>query len=40
VALKELPVNGPKFVPVNVIVAPPFVDMLLPPATPLIKGTM
>ncbi len=40
VALTTFPVVGPKFVPVNVIVAPPFVDMLLPPATPLIAGTM
>ena len=38
VAVTTLPLVGPKFVPVNVIVAPPLVDILLPPATAVMAG--
>jgi hypothetical protein len=40
VAETTLPVAGPKFVPVNVTVVPPFVDMLPPPATPVTAGAV
>ena len=38
VAATTLPLVGPKFVPVSVIVAPPLVDKLLPPATTVMAG--
>ena len=37
-AFATFPTVGPKFVPINVIVVPPAVDMLPPPATPVIAG--
>jgi hypothetical protein len=40
VAETTLPDTGPKFVPVNVIVAPPLVDRAEPPATLLITGAV
>ena len=38
VALTMFALIGPKFVPVNVIIVPPAVGMLPPPATPVIAG--
>ena len=40
VAVTVFPLVGPKFVPFNVIMAPPLVDMLLPPATTVIAGAV
>ena len=40
VAVTTFPTVGPKLLPVNVIVVPTPVAMLLPPATPVIAGAV